>query len=446
MWHEYAMHPSNAAMSNALKNGVVVGCDLTADDISNANAIFGECPYCIMGKITSQAHPPSDRPPAQAPGEILHADILVMQDVLHETTGKPTPQYGLIAVDEHSGYMMFRKIDSKQLKDVLAGLLSFRTTTRVHGRTLKGVQTDSESVLLSCLPGLAELSIKLMVVPAYQHAQRIERAVRTLKDRERCVLASTPVVIPRYLQGEVYTALVTHINDLPRSTDPHTTPRIIFEGRKLNLERRLMIPLGTPIMVNRARAQHAAGEPRALLGIALGPAPHSDNAIQAYVFHTKRVIVSNDQTVFSEVPADFPLAKNTLYSPLGNRLNLQLTAELSKRQGRRNADSRPLRSSPLLDALNVSEQATGVTVPAPAPDQRGGDSLAQIDEGMSEVRDDASKEGERLEHEPCQHDEDSPAAAESAPIGFRATAPPTSSIPRVVPSPLVCSTPKVWWR
>jgi hypothetical protein len=235
--HVYSGHPSDESLINALSNGVLTGTTLTAQDVRNARAIFGSCTNCMAGKVVSHTATPSENNPAAMVGEVLHADIYPLSE----------PAYGdymnmLIAVDEFSGYIVIVPLKSKHLQNINDSFNSIIATFKSFHHTVQKIQCDSESALKAAKQHLNNLEIEMNFTPPDMHAQRVERYVRTVKDRERCILSSTPVTIPSALHGELIKTAVMHLNDFPSTKFPTQSPRMIVEGTKLDLNKRLIVP------------------------------------------------------------------------------------------------------------------------------------------------------------------------------------------------------------
>ena len=283
--HNALSHPSNSNLMAALNSGAVIATHLTSMDVRNSSLIFGPCIHCIAGKKTKPTYNSSvATKPAEEVGSILHCDLY----------GFSTPTIGnnkvyILCLDEFSGYLTFKALQNKQTHSINDGFNEIISYYKSYQHTIKQVQADHESTLTSCATFLGHNGITLLQVPPYQHAQRIERYVRTIKDWARSVLASLPYELPENLHGELLLYVVTLMNDLPNSLHKTLSPRILVTGTKLDINLRPMIPFGTLAMFHIAGKQQEKTLPRSELGIILGPAPRTYNAVRAYTFHTKTV-------------------------------------------------------------------------------------------------------------------------------------------------------------
>jgi hypothetical protein len=176
---------------------------------------------------------------------------------------------------------------------------------KVHKITSDSVVNN----LMACDTHLKGLGVTLGHTPRYQHEQRIERYVRTIKDRCRAVLDSLPYDLPVDLYAELMHAVIININDLPNSQNETTSPRSLVEGTKLDLNDRVMIPFGTLAMFNIAGQKHKGVQTflptRSELGIVLGTAPKERNAVKCYLFAHKSVYIRHSFVVLEQMPINF---------------------------------------------------------------------------------------------------------------------------------------------
>ena len=201
--HIYLSHPSTKYLIMALRSGAIVGTALTPMDVRNEALLHGPCINCLAGKITRPAYRSSEAtPPAQSVGEKIHCDLLPLPQ---ETIGGSRCLF--VAIDEFSGFILLLSIKSTKSHTSLMsdGFEKVIGVMKSRGHTVKVFQTDSESVLLACENSLAlKHGVQLKAVPPYQHAQRVERYIRTLKDKARAVLDGLPYNLPPSLIAELF--------------------------------------------------------------------------------------------------------------------------------------------------------------------------------------------------------------------------------------------------
>jgi hypothetical protein len=131
----------------------------------------------------------------------VHADLLVYEQPIF---GGHTQQ--LFSADEFSGNKRITSIKNKSITHIHLAFCDLISYYNKHGWKIDTIVCDSESNLKAARIYLGQNRINLMHTPPHQHAQRVERHIRTVKDRVRTILASIPYVLPLIL---VYKAKYT---------------------------------------------------------------------------------------------------------------------------------------------------------------------------------------------------------------------------------------------
>ncbi len=306
--HNSMCHPSDETLINLLRNNSISGIGVTAKDIAASRAIIGPCLACIAGKTTKPSFGPSGRGGAKEVADVVHADILSLR--IASVGGY---ECYLFCVDECSGMKFLIPCKSKSHTDLNLGFDELIGEFTVFGHKIKVLQTDGENTLTACTLHLRMAQILLAQTPPNQHAQLLERNVRTLNERVRTILASLPYELPQQLYGELLYAVTYSLNDLPTSNNTDSTPRMQFTGRKLDLSNRILVAFGTVAMLH-----HAGFEPndkfdaRASLGIILGPSENTYGCVRAYSFETGRIVNRSDFTPLYILPENFPWPIRTM--------------------------------------------------------------------------------------------------------------------------------------
>jgi hypothetical protein len=184
---------------------------------------------------------------------------------------------------------------------------SLRGDYKQYNIRVMQIRSDHESNIWSCRDFLANKGIKLRQVTPYQHAQRIERYVRTIKTRMRSVLASLPYELPKNLYGELLLAVVFGLNDMPTANFPTASRRMILEGKRYDFADRCQIPFGTLITADFAGKEQDSYLPRSEAGVALGPSnDRTEKGIRCYVWTRKFVTTRSQFKWLKTYPEDFP--------------------------------------------------------------------------------------------------------------------------------------------
>jgi hypothetical protein len=149
-------------------------------------------------------------------------------------------KYFLIGLDEFSGYIHVTPLESKGNKDLTKAFTTLIAFYKSFKFDIKLIQTDHEANLWSCKNHINIIGTQLMQVGPYQHAQRMERHVQEINKSMRTTLAS----LPYELYGELLYCTIYNKNNVQGANHPTSLPRIIMEGRRLELSKRLLVPFG----------------------------------------------------------------------------------------------------------------------------------------------------------------------------------------------------------
>jgi hypothetical protein len=304
--HNASGHPSDTALSNALLRGHIVGTVLTPRDVELARAYWGPCMACAAGKTVKQSFSSSDGEPASRIGEKVYADIYFLSggsedgsvsDVVKQSECRTM----LLCVDAFSSMLHIVKINDKKLRSIKRGFKKIFSQYALYKHKIDELHCDAESVLRASDEWMAYNGIKLRQSPPYQHCQRVERYVRTIKQRVRCLEAQAPVVLPSFLKCETTRTAVHMLNDFATKFEEYT-PRMMFEGVRCELSKRSLLPYGTVGIVHAPENK----EVKAHIAVWLGPAPTSPNCNICYVLKTEKFVTRQTMTPLTRIEASFP--------------------------------------------------------------------------------------------------------------------------------------------
>lgn len=307
--HNTLGHPADAQLIDALSNGIILGTHLKARDCLNAQRLFGECLSCIAGKTTRPTYGVSLNETAASIGERVYVDVYYLDVDKNHPTVYGGHSYMLIAVDAFCNMLHVIPLMSKHARDVCKALITLIGCYKEYKHTIKEIHSDQESSVAACATWIGCQEIQLKLGEPHQKCQRIERQVRTIGERKRCIKTASPTEIPQEMDGELTRTAVYYLNDLPNSKNKYQSPRMLFcadhntQSGKIDLSRRQQIPFGTAVMLDFPQDK----EQRARLGVVLGPSDRTYNSNECYCPSTK-VIVSRGRGIrpLSVIPENFP--------------------------------------------------------------------------------------------------------------------------------------------
>lgn len=299
-------HPSDEQLSNSLTYGTIVGTELTARDVDNARRYFGECISCRASLTKRASYGESISEVVTGVGERVYADVLPLSRF--DSSNSNSGVYGdytciLFVVDSFSSMLHYIPLSSKESKVLFQeGLLKLISQYKEFDHKIKELHTDAESCLIACATHLGLHGISLKVAEPGQHCQRIERAVQTLHGRMLCIRNASPIDIPRKMLVQVGLAATAYTNDMPNTNHVSQTPRMMFQGLRLDLRNKNVVPFGTVAHLPFPNDE----EQKTRLGVVLGPAARTAGAYNCWVFNTQRIIVRARLWPVTVMPENLP--------------------------------------------------------------------------------------------------------------------------------------------
>ena len=310
-------HCANPILFHMLTHRTVEGIDCEPGDLALMTQKYGPCPACIAGKYTKQSfNHDSNNEPATEMGGCVHCDIYIVYDA-----DSSAYVLFLISVDEVSGYLMLIKLMSKKYNDLCNGFFILEAQYKLCEHPIKVMQTDSEVCFTACKHYLALRGIELRQVPPQQHAQRIERQVRTVNDRVRTILCAQDYFIPTKLYEFLLYYVVDILNGLPNSKQEYP-PEYLFTGKRRDYSKRFLAPFGTLGIASTAGrdSQHTT-ESRGQLGLILNSVSESYACTHFYCFESMDVIRTNNFKPLTS-PTEIAIPLVAKRAPLQIRTNL----------------------------------------------------------------------------------------------------------------------------
>ena len=323
-------HPSDERLIESLTNGVITGTTLTAQDVKHAALLLGDCVACAVGKTVAESFHISDSEPTVRVGQKVYIDVFPLysdNEVQHLQYGQYKSM--ILSVDSYSNMLHITRLNSKHNDDVNNALEVIIAEYKRYGHTIEEIISDSEPTLKASNTFLGLRGIKLRLTPPHMHNRRLERQVRTVKQRMRALRSASQVDIPYSLDGEIAKTAVMLINDMTNSKFKTQSPRMMFEGRRLDLSQRSLIPVGTVCQIPTPEDKIA----KSRMGVSLGPAELTYSANKYFMPDTGIMVTAKRADVLQVIPADFPWKVKT-----GAR-NYTITKKIRKKQIRKNSPS-----------------------------------------------------------------------------------------------------------
>ena len=276
-----------------ISTGSVVNCPVTVADLDRAQDIYGTHVAVIKGKstkATAAAIPevPSDRKITRTDQE-LDTDIMFINNSPY-----------LISVALPLRLTLCNAIKGKKRSDLLEAVDEQINILKLHKFNIIAVHCDGEKGVMTLESKLQERGIQLHNAAPGTHAANVERKIRVIKERLRCVLNNLPFKLPESLMKYAVSHVVAKINAMPNHQSIDVTPaRELLTGRKLDFKRDIGLPFGTYVQVFNANTTRNSLEPRTEAAIALTTTGNIQGAMKFFLVKSCRV-VTRDQ--WKELP------------------------------------------------------------------------------------------------------------------------------------------------
>jgi hypothetical protein len=148
-------HPSDLALKNALRNGLIAGTRLTERDVDHARQSLGPCIACAAGKTVKEHFTHSEREPAASIGERVYGDVYFLAGKnAYENDRALVPVSAcrtmLLVVDGYSGMLHIVRMNDKHASSIQKALNYVLAEYTKHGHRMHEFHCDNESVFMAC--------------------------------------------------------------------------------------------------------------------------------------------------------------------------------------------------------------------------------------------------------------------------------------------------------
>jgi len=239
--------PSTQNFKHYVKNNMLKNCDIDVDDINRAEAIYGEAPAILQGKMVR---------PKQVSKRVKFAPLPMDLPDEHRSV---TLSVDILFVNKipflvcHGGpvnHLYVHRLRNRTKSEIAKKLKIIKSKYSGRGFAINVVHGDNEfnhETIMSVFP-----SAIIEICGANEHVPVVERSIRTIKDRTRCLCKSAPFT--RYTKVMTVHAVLTAvrwINQFPSKGGISDTisPAKLLEGidsPDLNIKR---IAFGTYALV-----------------------------------------------------------------------------------------------------------------------------------------------------------------------------------------------------
>ena len=269
--YELVGRPAHATFTKMIRENQLQNCPITVDDANRALKIYGPDLAALRGKTTrtTPAHVPSNQL-QPIPSEIMeaHKNVTLCFDIFFVD--------GLTFVATVSRSLHFLTVEhiaSRAIKNVLTCIKRVNNIYKARGFKVQMTHADEE--FTSMRDPLLELDgIGLNIAATNEHVPEIERAIRTIKERNRSNVSGLHFLhYPKILKKALIKQAALWLNMFPHADGVSATisPRTIVTGITANYATQCRVPIGAYCEVHNENHPSNTELARTSRAIALNP-------------------------------------------------------------------------------------------------------------------------------------------------------------------------------
>lgn len=289
-------HPSPRDFLTMVQSNQLQNCPISVDDVKLAIQVYGPDISSLKGKVTRAGthHVPSTSIiPLPTKLLTLYKDVTLCIDIFYLDK-----LVVLATVSRNLLFITTDFIDNRKIHDtVYPRLVQVQKMYKARGFKITSIHADGEFSPL--YDDLLALKILLNTASADEHVPEIERLIRVIKERIRCIYASLPFTfIPTIMKKQLFRHIITWLNMFPRkgSISDNLSPRIIVTGTTLNFKHHCRVPFGTYCQIHDEPSPSNTPTPRTSGAIALNAQGNQQGGYHFMVLATGKLVTRRSWT------------------------------------------------------------------------------------------------------------------------------------------------------
>jgi hypothetical protein len=284
--------PRNHTYINIVQNNLLKKCPVTRRDIAIADAIFGPDKGSLQGKTVRGKPTRVETTLTDIPAHIMehYRDLTLGGDIMF-VNGIPF----FMTISRNIKFGTAEMLKTQHNKTILAAIKQVKSVYMKRGFKIKHMLMDGQFESLRA--DIADLQITLNTVANDEHVPEIERRIRTVKERTRCIYNTLPFnqMPPRIVIEMVYSSNFW-LNSFPPEdgVSVELSPRAIIAGLEINYEKHCQIEFGSYVQTHEEHNNSMAS--RTTGAIALRPTGNEQGGYYFFSLSTGRRINRNRWT------------------------------------------------------------------------------------------------------------------------------------------------------
>ena len=220
--------PSTKTFLSLVANNMLPNSPVTINDIHNAELVFGPDVGTLRGKTVRQSPGKVRTIRNQLPMSVYdkYRDVTICVDVMFVNN---LPM--LVSISRKIKFGTIESIPNRKTHSLVAGIQHIQSLYRQAGFRVRTELMDGE--FEPCRDLVGDLGITLNITSRNEHVGDIERYIRTIKERMRCIVNTLPfTTLPPQLVIEMAKNIIFWLNAFPVADGVSTTmsPREIITG------------------------------------------------------------------------------------------------------------------------------------------------------------------------------------------------------------------------
>jgi Reverse transcriptase (RNA-dependent DNA polymerase) len=279
-------HPSTKDFEKIVELGLLGECPINIVDIKNAEQIFGPSLHGLKGKTVRKSNLVVEIRNNHIPVEIMNKceNMVICGDIMFVNK---IPFF--ITITRGLNFGTVETLQNRKVDSIINAMKNVKQVYDKRGFKLGTALLDGEFEVIR--GKLAEMGMELNCTSRGEHVPEVERYIRTVKERVRCMVNSTPFkTLPKVMLIEAVKGSVFWINSVPSNNGVSNTmsPRQIMTGTQLDYKHHCRIEYGAYAQMHEPHSNNM--ESRTAGGIALRPSGNAQGGMYFMNLSTGKVV------------------------------------------------------------------------------------------------------------------------------------------------------------
>ena len=278
-------YPSERDFQNMVSKRMIQNCPISLSDIARANEIFGPDVATLRGKTVRPKSKRVELPPSRVPRAfyLQHRIVQLVGDIMY-CNGNPF----LITLSRKIRLLTAEVVASRTTKCLGRALNSVIKRYARYGFEVRVILMDVEfeKVKDTCL-------VDIECVAPREHVGEIERAIRVIQERARCLTSVLPFkILHHWIIVRAVEFAVWWLNALPstQGISQEYSPRTIVTGQEIDFKKYCQYLFGEYVEAADIRTITNDNKPRTRPGIALGPTGNASGTYYVFCIETGKLL------------------------------------------------------------------------------------------------------------------------------------------------------------